>query len=51
MTPSPPDTPPHGFLIANLLAQIAFGLLAMTVCLPSMQEWGRSSAPNRPACS
>lgn len=40
MTPSPPDTPPHGFLIANLLAQIAFGLLAMTVCLPSMQEWG-----------
>ena len=40
MSPSPPDTPPHGFLIANLLAQIAFGLLAMTVCLPSMQEWG-----------
>ena len=40
MTPSPPDTQPHGFLIANLLAQIAFGLLAMTVCLPSMQEWG-----------
>ena len=27
-------------LIANLLAQIAFGLLAMTICLPSMQEWG-----------
>lgn len=24
----------------NLLAQLAFGLLAMTVCLPSMQEWG-----------
>ncbi|MBN8474636.1 MFS transporter [Sulfuritalea sp.] len=40
MTPPPPDTPPHGLLIANLLAQIAFGLLAMTVCLPSMQEWG-----------
>lgn len=40
MTPPPPDTQPHGFLIANLLAQIAFGLLAMTVCLPSMQEWG-----------
>ena len=27
-------------LIAHLLAQIAFGLLAMTICLPSMQEWG-----------
>lgn len=30
----------HGLLIANLLAQISFGLLAMTVCLPSMQSWG-----------
>jgi DHA1 family bicyclomycin/chloramphenicol resistance-like MFS transporter len=40
MTPPPPDSPPHGLLIANLLAQIAFGLLAMTICLPSMQEWG-----------
>jgi DHA1 family bicyclomycin/chloramphenicol resistance-like MFS transporter len=29
----------HGPLIANLLAQICFGLLAMTLCLPSMQEW------------
>ena len=28
------------WLITNLLAQIAFGLLAMTICLPSMQEWG-----------
>jgi DHA1 family bicyclomycin/chloramphenicol resistance-like MFS transporter len=28
------------WLIANLLGQIAFGLLAMTICLPSMQEWG-----------
>lgn len=27
-------------LLANLLAQIAFGLIAMTICLPSMQEWG-----------
>ncbi len=26
-------------LIANLLAQLAFGLLTMTICLPSMQEW------------
>jgi DHA1 family bicyclomycin/chloramphenicol resistance-like MFS transporter len=28
------------WLIANLLAQISFGLLAMTLCLPSMQDWG-----------
>ena len=27
-------------LIANLIGQLAFGLLAMTICLPSMQEWG-----------
>ncbi len=27
-------------LIPTLLAQIAFGLIAMTICLPSMQEWG-----------
>ncbi len=25
--------------MANLVAQIAFGLLAMTVCIPSMQDW------------
>lgn len=32
---------PHSaVLISNLLAHIAFGLLAMTICLPSMQEWG-----------
>ncbi|WP_418320200.1 multidrug effflux MFS transporter [Piscinibacter sakaiensis] len=31
---------PRGPLIANLLAQLAFGLLAMTICLPSMQQWG-----------
>jgi len=30
----------RGRLIANLLGQIGFGLLAMTICLPSMQEWG-----------
>lgn len=27
-------------LIGNLLGQLAFGLLAMTICIPSMQEWG-----------
>jgi len=31
---------PSGPLVANLLAQFAFGLLAMTLCIPSMQEWG-----------
>jgi len=25
-------------LIANLLVQIPFGLLAMTICLPTMQQ-------------
>ena len=28
-----------GRLIANIVAQLALGLLAMTICLPSMQEW------------
>ncbi|MEO6624690.1 MAG: MFS transporter, partial [Burkholderiaceae bacterium] len=27
-------------LILTLMASVAFGLLAMTICLPSMQEWG-----------
>ncbi|MFN6407836.1 MAG: Bcr/CflA family efflux MFS transporter [Limnohabitans sp.] len=34
------DAPHSPWLIANVLAQISFGLLAMTLCLPSMQEWG-----------
>jgi MFS transporter, DHA1 family, multidrug resistance protein len=34
------NNPPSGLLVANLLAQLAFGLLAMTICIPSMQEWG-----------
>ena len=28
-------------LLFNLVAQVVFGLLAMTICLPSMQEWGQ----------
>ncbi len=32
--PRPPGLLPY------LLAQIVYGLLAMTICLPSMQEWG-----------
>ena len=31
--------PPDRLLTANVIAQIAFGLLAMTICLPSMPEW------------
>lgn len=27
-------------LVANLLGQLALGLLAMTICIPSMQDWG-----------
>ncbi len=35
-----PSTPTHSaWLTANLLAQLAFGLLAMTICLPSVQDW------------
>ena len=30
----------RNLLVANLIAQLAFGLLAMTLCLPCMQEWG-----------
>ena len=44
MTPHPSKTPilpaPPTLLTVILLAQISFGLLAMTMCLPSMQEWG-----------
>lgn len=40
MTTTPTSTAAHGPLIANLVAQLAFGLLAMTICIPSMQEWG-----------
>jgi MFS transporter, DHA1 family, multidrug resistance protein len=28
-----------GWLTVNLIAQLTFGLMAMTICLPSMQEW------------
>jgi DHA1 family bicyclomycin/chloramphenicol resistance-like MFS transporter len=37
MSPPPSSSP---LLIANLIGQLAFGLLAMTICIPSMQEWG-----------
>lgn len=35
-----PEPAPRGALVATVLAQLAFGLLAMTICLPSMQQWG-----------
>lgn len=40
MTHEPPPSPSHAWLVVNVVAQAAFGLLAMTICLPSMQEWG-----------
>ena len=39
MTAAQTPPPTHALLVANLLAQLAFGLLAMTICPPSMQEW------------
>ncbi|MCP5270769.1 MAG: MFS transporter [Burkholderiaceae bacterium] len=32
---------PSPAMLAALIAQIAFGLVAMTICLPSMPDWGR----------
>jgi MFS transporter, DHA1 family, multidrug resistance protein len=32
-------THPRGRIVANLLAQLCFGLVAMTLCLPSMPSW------------
>lgn len=39
MTAAPPAPRHPGWVTANLIAQLAFGLLAMTINLPSMQEW------------
>lgn len=39
MNHNPPARPGHGWLIAVVIGQLAFGLLAMTICLPSMQDW------------
>jgi len=40
---------PSGRLVAVLLGQLAFGLLAMTICLPSMQAWGDIFDVSQPA--
>jgi DHA1 family bicyclomycin/chloramphenicol resistance-like MFS transporter len=37
------------WLIANLVSQLAFGLLAMTICLPSMQDWPVIFGASQPA--
>jgi DHA1 family bicyclomycin/chloramphenicol resistance-like MFS transporter len=34
-----PAAPRRGWLTVNLVAQLAYGLLAMTISLPSMQDW------------
>jgi MFS transporter, DHA1 family, multidrug resistance protein len=40
MTAASDPAPRHSpWLTANLISQLAFGLLAMTICLPSMQDW------------
>jgi MFS transporter, DHA1 family, multidrug resistance protein len=36
----PHASPRQGTLVFTLLAQICFGLVMLTLCLPSMQTWG-----------
>jgi DHA1 family bicyclomycin/chloramphenicol resistance-like MFS transporter len=38
VSPNPP-APGEARLVANLVGQLALGLLAMTICLPSMPSW------------
>ena len=47
ITDPPPAATRHGWLTANLVAQLSFGLLAMTICLPSMQEWPATFAASQ----
>lgn len=35
----PASAPPGAGVFATLLGQLAFGLFAMTLCIPSMQDW------------
>jgi DHA1 family bicyclomycin/chloramphenicol resistance-like MFS transporter len=39
MNAPPPAAAPSTWRVANVVAQIGYGLLAMTICLPSMPEW------------
>ncbi len=41
MNPPPPERPPSAWTTFVIVAQIAFGMLAMTLCLPSMMDWPR----------
>lgn len=41
MTQDPAARTRLPWLTLNLIAQLAFGLMAMTICLPSMQDWPR----------
>ena len=38
--PQATDPPKRRILLGYLVAQLAFGLVAMTICIPSMQRWG-----------
>jgi MFS transporter, DHA1 family, multidrug resistance protein len=40
---------PAGVVTANLVMQLAFGLLAMTICIPSMQDWPATFGASQPA--
>ena len=37
---TPVESRRRSLLVGYLLAQLAFGLVAMTICIPSMQQWG-----------
>jgi DHA1 family bicyclomycin/chloramphenicol resistance-like MFS transporter len=39
MTASTTDSPRAGWVTTSLVAQMALGLLAMTICVPSMLDW------------
>lgn len=43
-SPSAAEPAPSVALVASILAQTTFGLLAMTICLPSMPEWNATFA-------
>ena len=49
MTTAAVPPSPSPWLTANLIAQLAFGLLAMTICLPSMQDWPASFGASQAA--
>ena len=40
MPTDPSPVAVHPLRVANVVAQIGFGLFAMMICVPSMQEWG-----------